>query len=102
RSGDIVTKIDSQPVKSMDDVISYLDESKQVGDKVTLTINREGQNLEVPITLEERPSSSPQLLAASSSSPPQQDREEEESDPNPPLFKFPEIPGFPELPKLFP
>lgn len=102
RSGDIVTKIDSQPVKSMDDVISYLDESKQVGDKVTLTINREGQNLEVPITLEERPSSSPRLLAASSSSPPQQDREEEESDPNPPLFKFPEIPGFPELPKLFP
>jgi S1-C subfamily serine protease len=102
RSGDIVTKIDSQPVKSMDDVISYLDESKQVGDKVTLTINREGQNLEVPITLEERPSSSPQLLAASSSSPPQQDREEEESDPNPPLFKVPEIPGFPELPKLFP
>ncbi|MGH9913361.1 MAG: S1C family serine protease, partial [Nitrososphaeraceae archaeon] len=102
RSGDIVTKIDSQPVKSMDDVISYLDESKQVGDKVTLTINREGQNLEVPITLEERPSSSPRLLAASSSSPPQQDREEEGSDPNPPLFKFPEIPGFPELPKLFP
>ena len=102
RSGDIVTKIDSQPVKSMDDVISYLDESKQVGDKVTLTINREGQNLEVPITLEERPSSSPRLLAASSSSPPQQDREEDESDPNPPLFKFPEIPGFPELPKLFP
>ena len=46
RSGDIVTKIDSQPVKSMDDVISYLDESKKVGDKVTLTVNREGQNVE--------------------------------------------------------
>jgi hypothetical protein len=44
------------------------------------------------------------LLAASSSSQQQQqqDREEEESDPNPPLFRFPEIPGFPELPKLFP
>ena len=105
RSGDIVTKIDNQPVKSMDDVISYLDESKKVGDKVTLTVNREGQDVEVPITLEERPSSSPRLLAASSSSQQQQqqqDREEEESDPNPPLFRFPEIPGFPELPKLFP
>ena len=104
RSGDIVTKIDNQPVKSMDDVISYLDESKKVGDKVTLTVNREGQDVEVPITLEERPSSSPLLLAASSSSSAQQqqDREEEESDPNPPLFRFPEIPGFPELPKLFP
>lgn len=104
RSGDIVTKIDNQPVKSMDDVISYLDESKKVGDRVTLTVNREGQDVEVPITLEERPSSSPLLLAASSSSQQQQqqDREEEESDPNPPLFRFPEIPGFPELPKLFP
>jgi S1-C subfamily serine protease len=103
RSGDIVTKIDNQPVKSMDDVISYLDESKKVGDKVTLTVNREGQDVKVPITLEERPSSSPRLLAASSSSQQQQqDREEEESDPNPPLFRFPEIPGFPELPKLFP
>jgi len=104
RSGDIVTKIDNQPVKSMDDVISYLDESKKVGDKVTLTVNREGQDVEVPITLEERPSSSPLLLAASSSSQQQQqqDREEEESDPNPPFFRFPEIPGFPELPKLFP
>ena len=61
RSGDIVTKIDNQPVKSMDDVISYLDESKKVGDKVTLTVNREGQDVELPITLEERPSSSPLL-----------------------------------------
>jgi hypothetical protein len=73
-------------------------------------VNREGQDVEVPITLEERPSSSPRLLAASSSSSQQQqqqqqqqqDKEEEESDPNPPLFRFPEIPGFPELPKLFP
>ena len=102
RTGDIVTKIDDQLVKSMDDVITYLDESKKVGDKVTLAINREGKNIEVPVTLEERPSGSPQLLAASSSQPQNRGEEEKESDPNPPLFKFPEIPGFPELPKLFP
>lgn len=102
RPGDIVTKIDDQLVKSMDDVITYLDESKKVGDKVTLAINREGKNIEVPVTLEERPSGSPQLLAASSSQPQNRGEEEKESDPNPPLFKFPEIPGFPELPKLFP
>jgi S1-C subfamily serine protease len=101
-TGDIVTKIDDQLVKSMDDVITYLDESKKVGDKVTLAINREGKNIEVPVTLEERPSGSPQLLAASSSQPQNRGEEEKESDPNPPLFKFPEIPGFPELPKLFP
>lgn len=102
RTGDIVTKIDNQLVKSMDDVISYLDESKKVGDKVTLTVNREGKSVEVPVTLEERPSGSPRLLAASSSQPQDRGEEEKESDPNPPLFKFPEIPGFPELPKLFP
>lgn len=102
RTGDIVTKIDNQLVKSMDDVISYLDESKKVGDKVNLTINREGKSMEVPVTLEERPSGSPGLLAASSSGPQDRGEEEKESDPNPPLFKFPEIPGFPELPKLFP
>jgi S1-C subfamily serine protease len=102
RTGDIVTKIDNQLVKSMDDVISYLDESKKVGDKVSLTINREGESMEMPVTLEERPSGSPRLLAASSSQPQDRGEEEKESDPNPPLFKFPEIPGFPELPKLFP
>lgn len=102
RTGDIITKIDNQLVKSMDDVISYLDESKKVGDKVTLTVNREGKSMEVPVTLEERPSGSPRLLAASSSQPQDRGEEEKESDPNPPLFKFPEIPGFPELPKLFP
>lgn len=102
RTGDIVTKIDNQLVKSMDDVISYLDESKKVGDKVSLTINREGKSMEVPVTLEERPSGSPRLLTASSSQPQDRGEEEKESDPNPPLFKFPEIPGFPELPKLFP
>jgi S1-C subfamily serine protease len=102
RTGDIVTKIDNQLVKSMDDVISYLEESKKVGDKLTLTIYRDGKNMEVPVILEERPSGSPQLLAASSSQPQDRGEEEKESDPNPPLFKFPEIPGFPELPKLFP
>ncbi len=103
RSGDIITKIDNQPVKSMDDVISYLEVSKKVGDKVTLTVNREGKSIEVPITLEERPATSAHLLpVSSSSSPEQREREQEESDPNPPLFAWPEIPGFPELPKLFP
>lgn len=98
RSGDIVTNIDGQPVKSMDDVISHLEENKKVGDKVILTINREGKNVDVTVTLEERPSGSPRLLSASQ----EQEQEPEKSDPSPPLFQFPKIPGFPELPKIFP
>lgn len=104
RSGDIVTKIDNQPVRSMDDVISHLDENKKVGDKVKLTVNREGNVADVIVILEERPSESPELISASSSPQGQeQDRQPKETDPNPPpLFQFPKIPGFPELPKIFP
>jgi len=98
RSGDIVTNIDGQLVKSMDDVISHLEENKKVGDKVILTINREGKNVNVTVSLEERPSGSPRLLSASQ----EQEQEPEKSEPNPPLFQFPKIPGFPELPKIFP
>jgi S1-C subfamily serine protease len=103
-SGDIVTKIDGLSVKSMDDVISHLDESKKVGDKVILTVNREGKNVDVIVTLEERPSESPRLISASSQQQQDQDQGQkpEESNPNPPLFQFPKIPGFPELPKIFP
>ena len=103
-SGDIVTKIDGLSVKSMDDVISHLDESKKVGDKVILTVNREGKNVDVTVTLEERPSESPRLISASSQQQQDQDQGQkpEESNPNPPLFQFPKIPGFPELPKIFP
>ncbi len=103
-NGDIVTKIDNQPVRSMDDVISHLDENKKVGDKAKLTVNREGKVVDVTVTLEERPSELPQLIATSSSQQEQeQDRQPKETDPNPPpLFQFPKIPGFPELPKIFP
>jgi S1-C subfamily serine protease len=98
--GDIVTKIDGQPVKSMDDVISHLDENKKVGDKVVLAVNREGKTVDVIVTLEERPSGSSQLIAASTQQ--EQDPEQKPKETNPPLFQFPKIPGFPELPKIFP
>jgi S1-C subfamily serine protease len=100
RSGDIVTKIDGQPVKSMDDVISHLDENKKVGDKTILTLNREGKIVDIAVTLEERPSGSPQLIPASSQE--EQELRKEQPEPNQPLFQWPKIPGFPELPKLFP
>lgn len=100
--GDIVTKIDGQPVKSMDAVISHLDENKKVGDRVVLTVNREGKTVDVTVILEERPSGSPQLIAASSQQEGQQEQKPKENHPNPPLFQFPKIPGFPELPNIFP
>jgi S1-C subfamily serine protease len=56
--GDIITAIDGHPVKTIYDIISYLDEQKNVGDKVVLTINRIGKSMDISITLEARPSSS--------------------------------------------
>jgi S1-C subfamily serine protease len=53
--GDIITAIDGDPITSFDQMIAYLASQKQVGQKVTLTILRGGETLELPLTLEERP-----------------------------------------------
>ncbi len=54
--GDIITSIDGHSVKTIDDVIAYLDDQKSVGDKITLTVNREGKSIDVVVTLAARPS----------------------------------------------
>ncbi len=56
--GDIITSIDGHQVKTIDDVIAYLDDEKSVGDKVTLTVNRLGKSLDITVTLGTRPASS--------------------------------------------
>ena len=54
--GDIITAVDGHNVIKIEDFISYLEEQKKVGDKITLTIYRNGQFLDLEITLQERPS----------------------------------------------
>jgi S1-C subfamily serine protease len=54
-SGDIITAINGQPVKRMEDIISYLEQSTSVGDKVGITVNRAGQPHELSVTLQARP-----------------------------------------------
>jgi S1-C subfamily serine protease len=54
-SGDIITAINGQPVKRMEDIISYLEQSTSVGDKVGITVNRAGQSHELSVTLQARP-----------------------------------------------
>jgi 2-alkenal reductase len=53
--GDLLVAIDGQPVMTFDDLLSYLIKNKQPGDKVTLTIVRDGQEKEVDLTLGKRP-----------------------------------------------
>ncbi len=53
--GDIIIAIDGQPVKRFDDVVNYLASQTAVGDVVTLTVLRDGQEMQVDVTMEERP-----------------------------------------------
>ena len=58
--GDIITAIDGHPMKTIDDIIAYLDDSKSVGDKVSITVDRQGKSLDLVATLEVRPAPSSQ------------------------------------------
>ncbi len=53
--GDVITAIDGQPVNGMDDLISYLFSNTQVGQKVSLTILRNGKQMKLDVTLAARP-----------------------------------------------
>ncbi|MCS6835240.1 MAG: trypsin-like peptidase domain-containing protein [Anaerolineae bacterium] len=53
---DIITAINGQPLRGMNDLISYLAQQTQPGDTVTLSVLRNGrERLEVTVTLGERP-----------------------------------------------
>jgi S1-C subfamily serine protease len=53
--GDIITAIDGKPLSSLQDLTIYLDEEKQVGDQVELTVVRDGRETTMSLTLAERP-----------------------------------------------
>jgi 2-alkenal reductase len=53
--GDLITAFDGQPVSTFDELLSYLLTSKSPGDTVTLTVLRDGQSVDITVTLGERP-----------------------------------------------
>jgi S1-C subfamily serine protease len=57
--GDIITAIDSHPMKRIDDIINYIESNKSVGDTLSVTVNRSGKPINLKATLQTRPSSSP-------------------------------------------
>jgi S1-C subfamily serine protease len=54
--GDIITAVDGHPIKTIYDIISYMDDQKSVGDKVVLSINRMGKTMDLTVLLQVRPS----------------------------------------------
>jgi S1-C subfamily serine protease len=54
--GDVITAIDGTPILTFDDLLVYLALQTSPGQMVTLTIVRDGQTQDVPVTLQARPS----------------------------------------------
>jgi 2-alkenal reductase len=55
--GDVIIGIEDQEVTEFDDLLGYIVEQARVGQTVDLLILRDGQEITVPVTLGERPSS---------------------------------------------
>jgi serine protease Do len=53
--GDIIMNVDNQKVNKTDDLLSYIETNKQVGDTVTMTILRDGNLIEIDLVLGARP-----------------------------------------------
>jgi S1-C subfamily serine protease len=70
--GDVITAVDGKAVTSVDDLSAYIS-TKSVGDKVSLTILRNGQSITVQVTLDAWPanlsSSTPQAPTTTPSIP---------------------------------
>jgi len=53
--GDIVIAIEGGEITRFDDLINYLASYTSVGDEITLTVIRDGSELDIRVTLAERP-----------------------------------------------
>lgn len=56
--GDLIVAIDGQPVRSMEDLIAYLEEARKPGDDVVLTVLRDGETQTIQVRLAARPTTS--------------------------------------------
>jgi 2-alkenal reductase len=52
--GDLITAIEGQSVRAFSDLLSYLINNTRPGDTVTLTVLRDGETLQIDVTLEAR------------------------------------------------
>ena len=53
--GDIVLSIDGKTVRKISDILIHLQREKSIGDEMVLSVNRNGEILELAMVLEERP-----------------------------------------------
>ena len=51
----MIIAVDGRPISSPDDLISFLVFNAEVGQTIMLTVIRDGEQIELPLTLAERP-----------------------------------------------
>ena len=54
KAGDVIVKADGKSITTMDE-LNKIKNSHQIGDNMTLTINRNGTNKDITVTLAETP-----------------------------------------------
>jgi serine protease Do len=75
--GDVIVAIDNNTVRKIDDILSYLEREKKVGDQVMITVLRDDKVQQtLPTTLEARPGSASQLQQSS-----QQEQQQQQGKP---------------------
>ena len=87
---DIIIAIDNKSVSKLDNILSYVESFKKVGDNVTFTVNRNGQIIYLIATLEPRPDIPLQETQSLS----EQGNNDSLSITPFPNFKLPELPDF--------
>jgi len=53
--GDIITGADGKKIIFIDDLVSYIEDNKKPGDQITITVHRNGSDLDLKMTLGEKP-----------------------------------------------
>ena len=53
--GDVIIAADGYPIKKIEDMLNYLQDKKSVGDKMVVTIIRDGKTMQITLTLQQRP-----------------------------------------------
>ncbi len=64
--GDVILKIDDKTVRKIDDILTYLEREKKVGDTVQFTVLRNGGTENIKLTLGPRPSQQQQISESQS------------------------------------
>ena len=53
--GDIIIAIDGEKLRTFEDLVAHLVSNTEVGQEVVLTVMRNGDQLDIPVTLGKRP-----------------------------------------------